>query len=254
MPNNLPFQGKMIILTGTSKTSTIIEEITALGGHATVTPLIETCELIDRNDGVQLEVARQFNWLIFTSQNAVDAFASKIKRFNLSAWHFQGKIAAIGTKTTEALETLGFNVSFMPSVFSADVFIKEFPIVAGDNPTCLFIRGEKAKKTLKDGLPFELKEWTVYETIERHDHKQTIIDTIRENKDVTVIFASPSAVDVYAMDVASVVGWEAVRVAAIGHITEAAITNHGATVDIKPSVYTMQAVLDELMKVEEQRT
>lgn len=251
MQNNLPLQGKTIILTGTSKTSTIIEDITALGGLPVVTPLIETCELIDRNDSVQLEYARQFSWLIFTSQNAVDAFASKMKRFNLSAWHFRGKIASIGTKTTEALEEIGFNISFMPSVFSADVFVKEFPKVSGDNPTCLFIRGEKAKKTLKDGLPFELKEWTVYETIERHDHKQTIIDTIRENRDVTVIFASPSAVDVFALDVASVVGWEAVHVAAIGHITEAAITNHGAIVDVKPSVYTMQAVLEELTKVEE---
>lgn len=253
MHSNLPLQGKLIILTGTSKTSTIIEDITMLGGQAIVTPLIETCELIERNDGVQLEYARQFNWLIFTSQNAVDAFASKMKRFNVSAGHFQGKIASIGTKTTEALEELGFSVSFMPTVFSADVFVKEFPRVAEANPTCLFIRGEKAKQTLKDGLPFEVKEWTVYETIERHDHKQMIIDSIRENKDVTVIFASPSAVDVYALDVASVVGWEAVRVAAIGHITEAAIINHGAKVDVKPSVYTMQAVLEELTKVEEQR-
>ncbi|MGE7091055.1 uroporphyrinogen-III synthase [Lysinibacillus sp. NPDC048646] len=253
MQNNLPLTGKKIILTGTSKTSTIIEDIKALGGQAVITPLIETCELIDRNDDVHLEFARQFKWLIFTSQNAVDAFAGKMKRFNLNARHFQGKIASIGTKTTEALEQLGFHVSFMPSVFSADVFVKEFPGIAGDNPTCLFIRGEKAKKTLKEGLPFELKEWTVYETIARHDQKQVIINCIRSHEDVTVIFASPSAVDVYAMDVASTIGWEATRVAAIGHITEAAILNHGASVDVMPSVYTMQAVIEELMKVEERK-
>ncbi|MFJ5789577.1 uroporphyrinogen-III synthase [Lysinibacillus sp. NPDC093197] len=253
MQNSLPLQGKTIVLTGTSKTATVIEDISSLGGQAVFAPLIETCEIIDINDGVHLECARQFNWLIFTSQNAVDAFAKKMDRSHLRASHFQGKIASIGTKTTEALEKLGFQVSFMPSVFSADVFVKEFPIIAGDNPTCLFIRGEKAKKTLKEGLPFKLKEWTVYETIERHDQKQVIIDCIQEHADVTVIFASPSAVDVYAMDVASIVGWETVRVAAIGHITEAAILNHGAAVDIKPSVYTMQAVIEELTKVEERK-
>ncbi|MDM5249529.1 MULTISPECIES: uroporphyrinogen-III synthase [unclassified Lysinibacillus] len=251
MQNNLPLEGKTIILTGTSKTTTIIDDITALGGQAIITPLIETCELIDKNDDVHLELARQFEWLIFTSQNAVDAFASKMKRFNLSTENFQVKIASIGTKTTTALEKLGFHVSFMPSIFSADVFVKEFPNVAGSNPTCLFIRGEKAKKTLKEGLPFNLKEWTVYETIERHDQIQVIIDCIRTNSDVTVIFASPSAVDVYAMDVASVIGWKAARVAAIGHITEAAILNHGATVDVMPSVYTMQAVFEEITKVGE---
>lgn len=253
MQNSLPLQGKTIVLTGTSKTATVVEDISSLGGQAVFAPLIETCEIIDSNDGVHLECARQFNWLIFTSQNAVDAFAKKMDRSQLRASHFQGKIASIGTKTTEALEKLGFQVSFMPSVFSADVFVKEFPIIAGSTPTCLFIRGEKAKKTLKEGLPFKLNEWTVYETIERHDQKQVIIDCIQEHADVTVIFASPSAVDVYAMDVASIVGWDTVSVAVIGHITEAAILNHGATVDIKPSVYTMTAVIEELTKVEERK-
>ncbi|MFJ8512561.1 uroporphyrinogen-III synthase [Lysinibacillus xylanilyticus] len=253
MQSNLPLEGKTIILTGTSKTTTIIDDITALGGQAVIAPLIETCELINRNDDVQLESARQFEWLIFTSQNAVEAFASKMRRFNVNAAYFPGKIASIGTKTTTALEQLGFHVSFMPSIFSADVFVQEFPSVAGSNSTCLFIRGEKAKKTLKEGLPFKLKEWTVYETIERHDQKQLIFECIRANSDVTVIFASPSAVDVYAKEVASVIGWEAVRVAVIGHITEAAILGHGAIVDVMPSVYTMQAVIEEITKVGERK-
>ncbi|MFC9539375.1 uroporphyrinogen-III synthase [Lysinibacillus sp. NPDC056959] len=254
MQNNLPLEGKTIILTGTSKTTTIIDDIKALGGQAVIAPLIETCELIDKNDDVQLEFARQFKWLIFTSQNAVEAFANKMQRFNVSAVYFQGKIASIGTKTTTALEKLGFHVSFMPSIFSADVFVQEFPdVVAGSNPTCLFIRGEKAKNTLKEGLPFTLKEWTVYETIERHDQKQLMIECIRTNSDVTVIFASPSAVDVYAKDIASVIGWKAVHIAAIGHITEAAIVNHGAIVDIMPSVYTMQAVIEEITRVGERK-
>ncbi|MFJ8458279.1 uroporphyrinogen-III synthase [Lysinibacillus xylanilyticus] len=253
MQSNLPLEGKTIILTGTSKTTTIIDDITALGGQAVIAPLIETCELIDRNDDERLEVARQFDWLIFTSQNAVDAFASKMQRFNLSTENFQVKIASIGSKTTSALENLGFHVSFMPTIFSADVFVQEFPSVVGSNSTCLFIRGEKAKQTLKEGLSFKLEEWTVYETIERHDQKLVIMDCIRRNSDVTVIFASPSAVDVYAKDVASVIGWETARLAAIGHITEAAILNHGAIVDVMPSVYTMQAVIEEITKVGERK-
>ncbi|CAM5391139.1 Uroporphyrinogen-III synthase OS=Lysinibacillus sphaericus OX=1421 GN=LS41612_07165 PE=3 SV=1 [Lysinibacillus sphaericus] len=80
-----------------------------------------------------------------------------MNRCHLSASHFQGKIASIGTKTTAALEKLGFQVSFMPSIFSADVFVKEFPIVAGHNPTCLFIRGEKAKTTLRNGAALQIK-------------------------------------------------------------------------------------------------
>ncbi|WP_155591789.1 uroporphyrinogen-III synthase [Lysinibacillus cavernae] len=249
MQSNLPLKGKTILLTGTSKTTTIVDNITALGGHAIIAPLIETCERMDSNDAERLHCVNQFDWIIFTSQNAVDAFASKMQRHQFSAENFRGKIASIGTKTTSALEKLGFQVSFMPSVFSADIFVKEFPSIAGNLPSCLFIRGEKAKSTLKDGLPFVLKEWTVYETIERHDQTSVIINCIHHNQDVTVIFASPSAVDVYARDVASHVGWQATRIAAIGHITEAALEQYGATVNIMPSVYTMQAVIEEIMKV-----
>ncbi len=249
MQNNLPLKGKTIVLTGTSKTATIIDDITALGGRAVIAPLIETCERLGSNDAEQLKEACQFDWIIFTSQNAVDAFASKMQQHQFRVDNFRGKIASIGTKTTSALEKLGFQVSFMPSVFSADIFVKEFPAVAGSCPRCLFIRGEKAKSTLKDGLPFELVEWTVYETVERHDQTSVIMNCIHHEQDVTMIFASPSAVDVYAMDVASQVGWQATRIAAIGHITEAALEQYGATVDIMPSIYTMQAVIEEIMKV-----
>ncbi|HBJ01252.1 MAG TPA: uroporphyrinogen-III synthase [Lysinibacillus sp.] len=249
MQNDLPLRGKTVLLTGTSKTTAIVDDIAALGGHAVIAPLIETCERMDNDDAKLLNSALQFDWIIFTSQNAVDAFANKMERYQLSAENFQSKIASIGTKTTTALENLGFQVSFMPSIFSADIFVKEFPSIAGDHPSCLFIRGEKAKSTLKDGLPFNLKEWTVYETVERQDQTTAIINCIHHNEDVTVIFASPSAVDVYAKSVAVHVGWQATRVVAIGHITEAALEQYGATVDIMPSVYTMQAVIEELMKV-----
>ncbi|WP_341299942.1 uroporphyrinogen-III synthase [Lysinibacillus sp. FSL H8-0500] len=249
MHSNLPLKGKTLLLTGTAKTASIIDDITALGGYAVMAPLIETCERINSDDTEYIRLARQMDWLIFTSQNAVDAFASKMQQHQVSVQDFQGNIASIGTKTTTALEQLGFQVSFMPSIFSADIFVKEFPSIAGHQPRCLFIRGEKAKSTLKDGLPFELKEWTVYETVERHDQTSIIVNCIQQHQDVTVIFASPSAVDVYAKDVVPYVSWQATRIAAIGHITEAALQQYGATVEIMPSVYTMQAVIEEIMKV-----
>ncbi|CAM5392529.1 Uroporphyrinogen-III synthase OS=Lysinibacillus sphaericus OX=1421 GN=LS41612_07165 PE=3 SV=1 [Lysinibacillus sphaericus] len=58
MLNNLPLQGKTIILTGTSKTATVGDDISALGGQAVFAPLIETCEIIDPKDDAQLAFAR----------------------------------------------------------------------------------------------------------------------------------------------------------------------------------------------------
>lgn len=251
MPNDLPLKGKTVILTGTSKTTNILEQIQQLGGNALTFPLIATSEIISVDDAIDIEIARKYDWLIFTSQNAVDTFYAKMQRLGIESWQFTGKIAAVGSKTAEALNHAGFIVSFIPSVFSADVFVKEFPVEAGIEPRCLFVRGSLAKATLRESLPYKIQEWTVYETIEKLDYVKPLIDVISGRDNVTIIFASPSAVHVFAEHIASVIGWDAVQIAAIGHITAAALEKYGATIQIHPKKYTMQAVLAELVKLEE---
>lgn len=251
MRNNLPLEGKTVILTGTQKTTSILNDIEYYGGNALCYPLIETKEVIDLNDGMQLELARGYNWMIFTSQNAVEAFHAKMKRMNIESRHFSCKIAAVGAKTAEALQQVGFQIDFVPSTFSADAFVKEFPTVAKDQHLCLFIRGNLAKATLSEGLPFPIQQWTVYETVEKTESVNRIIEVIREEEAVIIVFASPSAVDVFAKHIAPIVGWDAVTFAVIGHITATALESYGATVHIQPENYTMQAVLAELVKLED---
>jgi len=251
MQNNLPLLGKTVVITGTQKATSILDDIEYFGGNALYYPLIETKEIIDGNDGMELELARGYDWLIFTSQNAVEAFSAKMKRMKLESRHFLGKIAAVGAKTAEALQNAGFQIDFVPSTFSADVFVKEFPAVAGDEPMCLFVRGNLAKSTLSKGLSFPIQQWTIYETVEKTESVQHIIEVIRSEEDVTIIFASPSAVDVFAKKIAPVVGWEKIKFAVIGHITASALKSYGATVHIQPEIYTMQAVLAQLVKMEE---
>lgn len=248
---NLPLEGKVVVITGTSKTTTVLSQIESLGGQAVAYPLIETKEITEPNDDHQLELANKVDWLIFTSQNAVEVFCNKLKQHQLSTSLLKAKIAAVGEKTAAILKKNHLQVSFMPSVFSADVFVKEFPLVAGDNPRCLFIRGRKAKDTLKVGLPFQIQEWNVYDTYDNLSNVQSFIDLINSNNEIIIIFASPSAVDVFAKHVAPIVGWTKVKFAAIGHITAARIYHYGAQVTYKPNTYTMQAVIEDILKRED---
>lgn len=250
MSSNLPLRGKTVVLTGTQKITSTLEDIHYYGGHALYCPLIETREIIGTNDAMELEVARNYDWLIFTSQNAVDMFYTKMKRMQMEAWRFRGKIAAVGVKTAEALDRIGFKVHFTPSIYSADYFVEEFPTVAGQGVKCLFVRGDLAKSTLKSRLPFAIQEWTVYETVEKTENVTLLLQTIQQQDDVTVIFASPSAVNVYAQHIAPIVGWDSIHIAAIGHVTSDAIEAYGATVHIQPEKYTMQAVLAEIIQME----
>lgn len=250
MPTNFPLQNKTIILTGTSKTTDVMAQIQLLGGTVLHYPLIETREIIDNNDAMELELARTFDWLIFTSVSAVEVFYEKMKRMHFESWQFKGKIAAVGEKTAEALRHIGFVVSFMPSTYSADVFVKEFPDVAEHQPKCLFLRGNLARNTLQKGLPFPIQQWTIYETVEMLPNTKPLIEEIKKRQEVIVIFASPSAVDLFALYVVPEVGWERIKVATIGHVTATAIQQYGIEVDFHPTTYTMQAVLAEIVKSE----
>ncbi|QCR33040.1 uroporphyrinogen-III synthase [Lysinibacillus sp. SGAir0095] len=248
-----PLSGKTVVVTGSSKTTTVLFEIEALGAEAYSYPLIETAEIIEQDDQVKLEQAKNFDWLIFTSQNAVEAFCTKIKRHQLNTSHFNGKIAAVGSKTAELLKSYHFDVSFTPTVFSADVFVNEFPKIAGNNPSCMFLRGSKAKDTLRVGLPFELVEWTVYETQDNLSAIEPFIQLVKSRNQPIIIFASPSAVDVFALHIAPVIGWGKAKYASIGHITAARIEYYGAQVTYKPADYTMLAVIEEIRMREENR-
>ena len=251
MPNSLPLQEQQIVLTGTNMTRSVSSRITDLGGKVFHLPLITVHEVELPGDTQLIKQAMKYEWLIFTSQNAVQAFAHKLERSQQAKEDCLAKIAVVGEKTAQALEKLGFTIDFIPSTYSADTFIKEFPSQVGQLNSCLFLKGSLAKDTIKEGLPFPVKEWIVYETIQTTEHVPVLKELIKQSQDVTVIFASPSAVEVFAKHVAPIIGWKGFKIAAIGHVTETALQNVGATVDIKPAKYTMMAIIDELAKRKE---
>lgn len=251
MPNNLPLQGQQIVLTGTKMTHSVSSKITTLGGKVFHLPLITVQEVVQSEDRQLIKQAIKYEWLIFTSQNAVQAFANKLERLQQTKEDCLAKIAVVGEKTAQALEKLGFTIDFIPSTYSADTFVKEFPLHVGQLKSCLFLKGSLAKDTIKEGLPFPVKEWIVYETIQTTEHVPVLKELLKQSQEVTVIFASPSAVEVFAKHIAPEIGWNGFKVAAIGHVTETALQNVGATVDIKPAKYTMMAIIDELAKRKE---
>lgn len=256
MPNNLPLQGQQIVLTGTKMTHSVSSKIIELGGKVHHLPLITVREVQTSEDFDMLNRAFACEWLIFTSQNAVQSFSNKLKRFKQTIDKYVAKIAVVGEKTAQAIEALGLKIDFMPSTYSADVFVKEFPKHVGQLKSCLFLKGSLAKATIREGLPFPVEEWTVYETIQTLEYTSAIKNLIKQSpcQSITVIFASPSAVDVFAKHIAPDIGWSGFEVAAIGHVTETALHQVGVTVDIIPKKYTMMAIIDELAKRREQES
>lgn len=241
MPSNLPLAGKTIILTGSHKIQTISPLIEANGGQVKMFPLIETQELVSADDEMRLTQCNDYDWLIFTSQNAVSAFVAKLTRLGLAASTIQCKIAVVGERTADSVQQHGFTYHFMPTVYSADVFVREFNCEG----RALFLRGSLAKSTIADGVGAD--EWTIYETVPSIKHVQALHEALIAEPEPIVIFASPSAVEMYEKEIVPMLDWRFVKFATIGHVTTQALAQYGVTPIVQPQTYTMKAVIEQLI-------
>lgn len=246
MKDSEPFKSETVIFTGTPKSTDVFDLVRAYGGIPKSLPLIQVSELKEETDKLRLEACELYDWLIFTSQSAVAAFGAKLERCHVDARTIQTNIAAIGTRTAAALEEIGFTVQFIPTTFSADVFVKEFKPIENDLRRLLFLRGSIAGSTIKEELPFEVDEWTVYTTETETQNIGELIKLLKSKQSVTVLFASPSAVKIFNEEIASVVGWDGYTIGAIGHITERALKKVGAPVHVRPNIYTLKDLVEEL--------
>ena len=222
-----PLHGETIVFTGSSFPEDAAELARQYGAKMKYVPLIKTVPT-----GTEAPDLAGYDWLIFTSASAVEAFRS----YGIKP---DARLAAVGNKTAEALEAAGFRVGFVPSVFSADVFVKEFPDAAG-NAKCLFIKGVRAKETILQ-LPVPVDEWTVYDTVPDNANAERLAGM----NDVTVIFASPSAVETFSQAGGK---WDAIRAAAIGYVTEQAIMDAGGRVEAVPHHHTYEEVIETIVK------
>lgn len=222
-----PLAGKTIVFTGSTLPAEAAGRVEALGGEPVYLPLIETSiRQAEKPD------FSEYDWLIFTSRTSAEAFCQLRAEADF-------KIAAVGEKTAEVLLHNGYHVDFIPTVYSADWFVKEFPAIAGGEK-CLFIKGALAKNTIAS-MPLPVDEWIIYDTALKLDNAEKL----KNMKHQTIIFASPSAVSAYRKAGGD---WKDIEIAAIGHVTEKAITDEGGYVDFIPADYTYLDVVDEIAK------
>lgn len=241
-----PLNGETVVFTGTPKSRDVFSLVEQYGGTPVSLPLIQVEEHVESTDQLRLEACATYDWLIFTSQSAVSAFKEKLARFDVSVETIPSQIAAIGTRTAEALEKLGFTVQFIPTVFSADVFVKEFKPTENESRRLLFLRGSIAGSTIREELPFEVDEWTIYKTERVPENAGKLIQLVKDTEKTAVLFASPSAVKVFSEEVVPSIGWAGYTIGAIGHITEKALIKVGAKVDVRPNTYTLKALVEKL--------
>jgi uroporphyrinogen III methyltransferase/synthase len=199
-------------------------------------------------------VEGRYEWIVFTSVNAVKAVREKFDEYGLDARAFSGlKVAAVGDKTAESVAGWGIRADLVPSgEQSASGLLEDWPPYDDllDPINRVFLpRADIATETLVAGLHelgWEVDDVTAYRTVRAAPPPAPTRDAIKTGKFDAVVFTSSSTV----RNLVGIAGKPHTNtvIAAIGPATAKTCEEHGLRVDVlapKPSVESLaQALAD----------
>ncbi|PID56152.1 MAG: hypothetical protein CR986_10480 [Ignavibacteriae bacterium] len=252
---NKILQNKNIVLTRSKEQSKDSEvALKKLGANVILFPTIKITEVADNlKIKATLKNINHYDIIVFTSENSVKFFSKKIakKEFNNNKYFF----ISIGSKTSKVCEEYGYKVNFQPSKFTADILLNELKIFNIKKKKilipCSILSNKKKYKQIEkygaevDVIPFYKNE------VNDKDLLKTEINYIKTNYVDFFIFTSPSTfysfTELLKIDNPKSFFFNK-NIAVIGPTTERAIKSKGIKVTIKPNRFTMESLIEEIVK------
>ena len=197
-------------------------------------------------------VEGRYEWIAFTSFNAVRAVREKLEEYGLDARAFSGlKIAAVGEKTAQHLAEWGLNADLVPTgEQSAAGLLDEWPAFDEvlDPINRVFLpRADIATENLVAGLidlGWEVDDVTAYRTVRAAPPPAPTREAIKSGKFDAVLFTSSSTV----RNLVGIAGkpHATTVIAAIGPATAKTAEEHGLRVDVLASEPSIEDLVSAL--------
>ena len=248
-----PLSGKRIVVTRTrNQAGALTSQLRALGADVFELPTIRIEPPTDLREFAELvQDTHQYDWIVFTSPNGVDAFFQIFYKLYDDAREIgAAKIAAIGPATAQRVRDFHLNVDLQPEEFVAESIVREFQKQGGvENLRILLARAEKAR----DVLPRELSklgaivdEAYAYRTVpETRDVTGARRRLLEEGADL-ITFTSSSTVENF---LALGLPWpKGMQIASIGPITSKTATDHGLKIDIEARRHDIEGLVEAIRK------
>ncbi|MCR5586038.1 MAG: uroporphyrinogen-III synthase, partial [Lachnospiraceae bacterium] len=186
----------------------------------------------------ELEKINQYEWIVFTSQNAMEIFFDEVKNKNIDFRSFHNiKFGVIGSGSNRYLRKYGFSADFIPSIYNIDSFSKEFvELLNNDKKSDLKImilhavRGNDAITKSLDENSISYKDFKIYDVIgEKYYDSLDGIDMLA--------FLSASGVEYFYKDEGNYLDDEVqkIPVACIGDSTARELEKYGKGADVVSS-------------------
>lgn len=191
---------------------------------------------------------REYRWIVFTSQNGVEAFFRELARRGEDARALGGvRVAAIGPKTASALERHGIRPDFVPARFISEAVADGLLERSSAGERILLFRAQEARDVLPErlraaGRPVDVV--AAYKTTFVHDG-----DLAEKVARATVLtFTSASTIAGFAHSLGGELAGavRGKRIACIGPITAEAARGAGLHVDHVAAEFTVEGLIEAL--------
>jgi uroporphyrinogen III methyltransferase/synthase len=229
-----------------------------LVGHGALPVEVPTIAVEPPRSPAQMEravkglVDGRFQWVVFTSTNAVRAVWEKFNEFGLDARAFSGvKIACVGQATADKVRAFGINPELVPSGEQSSLgLLDDFPPyddIFDPVNRVLLPRADIATETLAEGLRergWEIEDVTAYRTVRAAPPPASTREMIKSGGFDAVCFTSSSTV----RNLVGIAGKPHARtiVACIGPKTAETAAEFGLRVDVQPEVAAVGPLVDAL--------
>jgi uroporphyrinogen III methyltransferase / synthase len=249
------FGWKILVPRTQAQAGAMVERLAGYGATADVVPTISvepprTPQQMEK--AVRGLVTGRYEWIGFTSVNAVRAVRERFEELGLDARAFAGlKVAAVGGVTAGALREWGINPDLVPSTEQSAAGLLEdwppFDEVLDPINRVFLPRADIATETLAAGLVelgWEVEDVTAYRTVRAAPPAAPVREAIKTGKFDAVVFTSSSTV----RNLVGIAGkpHSSTIIAVIGPVTAKTCEEHGLRVDVisaKPSVVALADAL-----------
>src|SRR5436305_2586587 len=253
-----PLAGKLIVVTRAHRQADdLCSLLKQFGADVIEAPVIDIREP-DSYDPLDtaLQDILQYDWLILTSVNGVEAMFSRLEPLGLSVDSLQHlKIAAIGPATEERIQDHGLVVDIVPPHYVAEEVVRALrKLVKGEK--VLLVRAKIARDVIPDELGnggAEVDVAEAYQTTIPEDAKRGMLRVFSDNKlPDAITFTSSSTVKNFfsvllGSDIPSKLSH--VKFASIGPVTSDTLREYGLPVHIEADEYTMEGLAQALVRL-----
>jgi uroporphyrinogen-III synthase len=258
--SSLPLTGKRILVTrAVQQAGKLSGGLTALGAESVEVPVLEvrapdSYEPLDS----AIKKLKQFNWLILTSANTVQAVAARCALLGVEFSEIELlKVAAVGSATAEAARKAGFRVTAMPEHYHSEGLVAVLSDAALGNSVqgkkVLLVRAKVARDVIPEGLTAAGAQMTVvdaYQIALPDGSKELLAGALLTGLDAAT-FTSSSSVRNLA-EVAREAGIDfplaGVRGISIGPVTSATMREFGWEPAAEAAVSDLPSLIEAVTK------